>query len=178
MMATRLSRSVLLSLAAGSVFVGGCVTVLRHEHYRRPVRRTHVHTTHVHPRTVCTHDCPDCYYDGSRVVVIKGHRHGPGCGHHWDGRNWVVVRKVRPPVGVKVVPPRRTVHKAGPAGPKPHVHKAKPPGPKHGVRKAKLPGPKPHIHKAKPPAGSKGVHKSPSAAGPKKAKRSKGKRKP
>lgn len=175
-MTMRLSRSVLLGLTAGSLFVGGCVTVLRHEHYRRPVRRTHVHTTHVHPRHVCTHDCPDCYYDGSRVVVIKGHRHGPGCGHHWDGRSWVAVRRAPRSVGVKVLPPRRTVHKAGPAGPKPHVHKAKHPGPKRHVHKGKLPGPKAHIHKGKPAGGSEGVHKSPSSAGAKKAKKSKAKK--
>lgn len=49
-----------------------------------PVRTVRVHTEHV-----CTHDCHH-FYNGTRLVVIDGHRHGHGCGHHWDGGHWIV----------------------------------------------------------------------------------------
>lgn len=85
-----------------------------------PVKVVHVHKRPLH---VCNHDHHDCYWDGSRVVVIGGHRHGPGCGHMWDGKHWVVykakvtgrhppfkkakVRRAHPPPGktrVRTVP--------------------------------------------------------------------------
>ncbi len=52
------------------------------------------HVVHVHRHTahVCTHDCHDHHWDGEKVVVISGHRHGAGCGHHWDGSHWGVVK--------------------------------------------------------------------------------------
>ncbi len=41
------------------------------------------------------------------------HRHGPGCGHHWDGRYWVVVRKDRYDDDVHIhrahEPPRKVI---------------------------------------------------------------------
>ncbi len=63
-----------------------------HVQEERPARVRHVHRSHV-----CTQACHDHYYDGARVVVIGGgHRHGPDCGHHWDGHYWVVVRRSHP----------------------------------------------------------------------------------
>ncbi len=43
------------------------------------------------PVHICTHECHHHFWDGGKLVVLKGHRHGPGCGHHFDGRHWVVV---------------------------------------------------------------------------------------
>lgn len=41
-------------------------------------------------RHICTPHCHDHYYDGERMIYIKGdHRHGPGCGHTWNGTYWV-----------------------------------------------------------------------------------------
>jgi len=40
---------------------------------------------------VCTRECHDHYYDGGKVIVIKGrHRHGPDCGHSWAGSRWTL----------------------------------------------------------------------------------------
>jgi hypothetical protein len=44
---------------------------------------------------ICGPYCHDHYWDGARVVVVRGHRHGPGCGHEWDGHYWVAVGKAR-----------------------------------------------------------------------------------
>ena len=60
-------------------------------HYRGRSHVTRVYTDAGH---ICTHDCHDHYWNGSRVVVLSGgHRHGPGCGHHWGGKRWVVMSK-------------------------------------------------------------------------------------
>lgn len=46
----------------------------------------------------CTADCLDHYYDGSQVVVLKGHRHDRGCGHAFNGTHWIdIKRKSRRP---------------------------------------------------------------------------------
>jgi hypothetical protein len=59
------------------------------DHHRyRPVRVARVHTAHV-----CTYDCNEHYWDGASVVVLTGHRHGPHCGHSWDGAHWMIVRE-------------------------------------------------------------------------------------
>ncbi len=55
----------------------------------RPVRETRVHTAHV-----CNHDCHHHYYDGTRLVVLRGHRHSRSCGHHWNGAHWVAVKRI------------------------------------------------------------------------------------
>ena len=83
-----------ISLASATLVCLGCnggrLSFSYHDH--KPVRRTHVH------RHVCDHDCHHHYYDGTNLVVLKGHRHGPGCGHFWDGSRWVIskVAAVRP----------------------------------------------------------------------------------
>jgi hypothetical protein len=43
----------------------------------------------VAPGHVCVGDC-DHYYDGGRYYHVRGHRHGPGCGHVLRGGVWVV----------------------------------------------------------------------------------------
>jgi hypothetical protein len=61
---------------------------------------------------VCTSDCHHHYHDGVKLVPVKkGHRHGPGCGHRWNGKHWV---KVEP-------------HKAKPHKGKPHTPASAPP---------------------------------------------------
>jgi hypothetical protein len=87
------SLVILASGCSGSSFSFGY-------HARPPVRVRHVH---VHEDHVCHHGCHHHYWDGHRVVVLKGHRHGPGCGHYWDGEYWVVERKAR----TKLVHPRK-----------------------------------------------------------------------
>lgn len=52
-------------------------------------------TIHVERRHVCTRNCPDHYYNGSRVIILRNHRHGPGCGHVWRDRYWVRARPRR-----------------------------------------------------------------------------------
>jgi len=65
----------------------GSLSIHHHEDGPRRVKR-------VPHRHVCSRSCHDHYYDGSDVVVIRGrHRHGPDCGHDWDGHHWVVVTK-------------------------------------------------------------------------------------
>ena len=89
---------------------GGRLSLSYYDREPRPVRVTHVHR---HAKHVCTHDCHDCYWDGIKVVVLKGHRHGPGCGHVWDGKNWIIARKanvVRVHPGPKKVKKVRRVH--------------------------------------------------------------------
>jgi len=51
--------------------------------------------TRIHSGHVCSSSCHDHYWDGGRIVVLSGHRHGPDCGHYWGGSNWVV--KVKHP---------------------------------------------------------------------------------
>jgi len=73
------------------------------------VKRVYLPSHHV-----CSHRCHEHYWDGRGVVVLRGHRHGPGCGHHWDGGYWKGIRKGN----VKKIHPRhrRGVVKKG------HVH--------------------------------------------------------
>ena len=44
----------------------------------------------------CSVDCHHHYWDSQRTTYVKvdRHRHGPGCGHRWDGHHWVAVRRV------------------------------------------------------------------------------------
>ena len=128
---------------------GGSLSVDYHDH--RPVRRTHVHRTHVHRPHVHTHRCRDCYYDGDTLLVIKGHRHGPGCGHHWDGRRWVVRRTKAPP---KLVTPHRTVQKSKRASQEPRVHKSTP------VDRAKRAAESNRVQKSRSTGSSPGTQKS------------------
>lgn len=91
-----LSRSLgIASLVSITLGCLGCAdgrfSFSYYDHKPRPVRVTHVHR---HARHVCTHDCHDCYWNGVKVVMLTGHRHGHGCGHVWDGGNWVIARKV------------------------------------------------------------------------------------
>lgn len=90
--------SLVSILIACSGCVGGRVSFSYYDDDPRPAKvvRVHKHTRHVHEhRRVCTRDCHDCYWDGTQVVIIEGHRHGPGCGHVWDGKHWVVVKKAK-----------------------------------------------------------------------------------
>lgn len=42
---------------------------------------------------VCTHDCHDHFWNGSRIVKLTSHRHGRGCGHAFRGGHWIVAGK-------------------------------------------------------------------------------------
>lgn len=99
------TRSIKLAALAVAVFAcGGCrissfsMSAYDDDHYHhRPARVTHVYAQH--GGHVCTHDCRDHYWNGTRLVVLaSGHRHGPHCGHHWNGSHWIVVggHKVKP----------------------------------------------------------------------------------
>lgn len=71
----------------------------RHEHGDRRGRRPH-RDRHEHGETakhVCTPDCHDHFWNGSRLVTLRGHRHGPDCGHVWKGRHWVAAGRSRGP---------------------------------------------------------------------------------
>ncbi len=51
-----------------------------------------------HGDHICGPGCHDHYWDGGKIVVIRDkHRHGPSCGHHFDGNHWVIaVSRDRP----------------------------------------------------------------------------------
>ncbi len=61
----------------------GSVSFFDHDH---PRRTTVVHVDEGH---VCTENCDHYYHEGKYIVVHK-HRHGPGCGHRFDGGRWIV----------------------------------------------------------------------------------------
>ncbi|RME40765.1 MAG: hypothetical protein D6788_02690 [Planctomycetota bacterium] len=90
-------------LMAGILGMAGCsgasFSFHYDEHHYRPARPTYVRVDHV-----CTRACTNHYWDGSHVVVLRGHHHGPGCGHYWDGHHWVlrVEKHVSPSVSVHV----------------------------------------------------------------------------
>lgn len=84
--------SVLPAATAG--LAAGCQSGSFSLHIReeRPAPVRYVQHSHV-----CTRNCHDHYYDGTRVVIISGrHHHGPHCGHYWDGHYWVLVRRTEP----------------------------------------------------------------------------------
>jgi hypothetical protein len=83
-----MSKRILVFM--GTVAIGfwcvGCsasVNVFEHDH---PRRATIVRVDEGH---VCSGDC-DHYYHEGRYLVIRGHHHGPGCGHHLEGIRWVL----------------------------------------------------------------------------------------
>lgn len=39
----------------------------------------------------CTAECEDHYREGDRITTIYQHKHKPGCGHLFDGRDWLRV---------------------------------------------------------------------------------------
>lgn len=40
------------------------------------------------PRTVVVEPDDERYWDGAAFVVVRGHRHGPGCGHYYHHGCW------------------------------------------------------------------------------------------
>ncbi len=84
-----LKKAIGLMSLTGLVFACTACERISFSYYDRGPSRHHV-TRVAH---VCTHGCHHHYYNGSRLVVLRsGHRHGPGCGHHWSGTYWVVRR--------------------------------------------------------------------------------------
>lgn len=77
-------RPAVVHRRARPVVVHHPAPVVVHEHHHgRPVVVEHVHSR----------DC-GCVHDGhSYFVIDKGHRHGPGCGHQFNGRHWVVYKE-------------------------------------------------------------------------------------
>ncbi len=120
MSVTRLMMFVTVVVGVASC---GCerLNVSMNYHEPRPVYRTQIDVGHI-----CTEGCLDHYYNGSEVVVLRGHRHGYGCGHQWNSSYWVVVSQPQHYDNVQVeVAPRRhnvtprvhvpTTHRHGPA---------------------------------------------------------------
>ncbi|GEM_PF-2303260 len=86
-----------LGLTALCVIAAGCedgAVSFNYNRYERQPRVEH-RVVYVPETHVCGHGCHDHVYDGGRVVVVGGHRHGPGCGHDYDGHHWVIVGKAR-----------------------------------------------------------------------------------
>ncbi len=103
----------------------GCGHLLEGPHWI-VVQRSAPVATHV--EHVCSYDCHHHYWDGGRLVVIQGrHRHGPGCGHAFDGRRWLVTVS-RGPDRVVVEGGRGPAARAQP-GPDRVVRIPAPPGP-------------------------------------------------
>ena len=69
-----------LLLAALMAFSVGCVVSGHIDGEPVTVRSGHT----------CVGDC-DHYYHGGRYYYVKGHRHGPGCGHVLRGGVWVTL---------------------------------------------------------------------------------------
>jgi hypothetical protein len=86
---------MLSALAAAVLVSTGCER-------RKKVRVHDGDATRVAVAHTCTRDCHHHYYDGTRLVVLRDHRHGPGCGHTWNGKHWVRVKRkvVKPAVHV------------------------------------------------------------------------------
>lgn len=59
---------------------------------------------------VCDHTCYNHVYNGSKVVVLRNHRHGPSCGHVWSGRHWSAVGKPSHAVNVSYTSSYRNSH--------------------------------------------------------------------
>ena len=77
-------------LGVGTLWLSGChgggfAISFDDSHHRSP-RRHH----YDEPSHVCVRGCNHHYYNGSRLVSLRGHRHRSGCGHHWSGTYWVV----------------------------------------------------------------------------------------
>lgn len=71
---------------SGSYWVVSRPAVVAPHGGRRVIRTGHV----------CTRDCHHHYWDGARLIEVRGHRHGPGCGHSWSGKYWIVARQAAP----------------------------------------------------------------------------------
>lgn len=69
-------------------------------------------SVHVEHRHICTRNCLDHYYNGSRVIVLRSHRHHPGCGHLWNGSYWVVAARRGHPRAAVRVPARHVCTRA------------------------------------------------------------------
>ncbi len=106
------TRILVFTTVVLGVVSWGCrtsrISMIHHE--PRPVVYTNVAVGHV-----CTEECLDHYYNGSEIVVLRRHRHGYGCGHRWDGHNWVVIRRPRRHANVAPRVAVTTTHHHGPA---------------------------------------------------------------
>ena len=108
-LATLISFVSIALLGAGCA--GGRISFNYYDHEPKRTRVTHVYR---HADHVCSHDCHDHYWDGTRVLVLKGHRHHRDCGHIWDGGHWVVARQGRvEPVHSHVKRVKRVKHVHG-----------------------------------------------------------------
>ena len=69
----------------------GCGHVFRNGHWilAASVGSRHVHLGASH---VCGPNCRDHYWNGSKYVILRGHRHGPGCGHVLVHNRWVLAK--------------------------------------------------------------------------------------
>jgi hypothetical protein len=77
MLMKKLMLAVLMAFSALMAVSTGCVVSADGE------------VVAVAPGHACIGDC-DHYYHGGRYYYVKGHRHGPGCGHTLRGGVWVV----------------------------------------------------------------------------------------
>ncbi len=104
----------LLVVACLAVVCSGCrlnsLSIGYHDDGYGHHRSTHV-VTRIHSGHICSSSCHDHYWDGGRVVVLSGHRHGPGCGHYWGGSRWVVGVKHVGKVHLKTHKKIRKLHK-------------------------------------------------------------------
>lgn len=76
-------------LAVGTLCLSGChggsFAFSYEDDHRGSSRRRHRDG----PDHVCVRGCNHHYYNGARLVSLRGHRHRAGCGHHWSGTFWV-----------------------------------------------------------------------------------------
>ena len=94
--------------------LGGCEGGVAVNYYDSPPRHRTVHVEHGH---VCGHTCHH-YWSGGEFIILRGHRHGPGCGHALREGRWMVVRTA-PEVRVHADSPDVRIHRSSPDV---HVH--------------------------------------------------------
>jgi len=113
-------RKMLLPAAIAWSFVAGCSGGSLSLNYYEPRPVVYSRPVYVREHHICSHDCHDHYWDGHGVVVLRDrHRHGPGCGHYWDGSHWTVSARISKnghdaEVAVRPQKARRIVHNHGP----------------------------------------------------------------
>lgn len=83
----RIHVLTIIGLASATLLASGCGGGGKRTKTVEVVRPDRGHTCELH--------CHPHYHDNrGKLIVVKDHRHGPGCGHQWDGRRWVAAKRV------------------------------------------------------------------------------------
>jgi hypothetical protein len=108
----------LVGLCGAAGLLAGCEGGVAVNYYDSPPRHRVVHVDHGH---ICSHTCHH-YWSGGEFVIVRGHRHGPGCGHTLHEGRWIVVRRT-PEVRTHADSPDVHIHRDSPDV---HIHRGAP----------------------------------------------------